>query len=437
MQGMSRSALYVILIGGSLLWPRELAAAEKPGYVLTFDHPMSWADDIAPWGLGGVQQWEVAEGGRPGGMLRISAAAYAQPISYEVRTLQFNHEPGRAARISFDIRPHAIPKGASCVIRYFDGYCGAFPFIKVADDPFAPFPKPIWDSDTASRSDEWQTVSIETDPLKHTVLTLAILVRQPHQESREGDDAEYIEVHMDNLHVDVPMLRRFMDPGFDWHGNGGSSTIQFRHNTRAADADWCDFIDQQDVETPDGVIHYRLLPFRSSSTYPDPGWNVQISHDVCAPDVGGHSVIALRGGGDRGCAVSWGVRQTVSYDAFGLGPREKARLRVRMKMTNHDPLKHGISRVQLGVDPHGGIVTSKAKWSREDNINAYEGGWRIAELTFDRPPDAEAVTIFFRRRDGTPRPAPASDFPEKQSQGTPGGASGMADWVMVDVVDVE
>lgn len=426
---------YIPALIGGLMSAGMMAADQPEGYRITFDHPMSWADDIAPWGLGGVQLWEIADGGNPGGMLRISAAAYEQPVSYEVRTLQFNHEPGEKARIRFDIRPLALPEGSTCMIRYFDGYCGAFPFIRIADDAFAPFPEPIWDSASADLTPQWQSVSIETERLKHTVLTLAIIVRQPHVPERQAGDPEYIELHLDNLQVDVPLLKTFMDPGFDWHGIGGSNTIHFRYNTRAANADWCDFADQQDVETPEGVIHYHLLPFRSSSTYPDPGWNYQIAHDICAPDVGGHSVIALRGGGDRGCAVSWGVRQTVAYSAFGLQPGQRARLRVRMKMTNHDPLKHGISRVQLGVDPAGDIITSKAMWTPEDNINAYEDGWRVAELEFDRPPDAAGMTIYFRNRDGIPRePDEKSSFPEPQSQGTPGGAAAMADWVMVDVL---
>lgn len=58
----------------------------------TFDYPMSWSDDICMRGLSGIQSWDVVPGGNPGGALRISAAVWKQPGSYEIRTLQINHE---------------------------------------------------------------------------------------------------------------------------------------------------------------------------------------------------------------------------------------------------------------------------------------------------------------------------------------------------------
>jgi hypothetical protein len=229
-----------------------------------------------------------------------------------------------------------------------------------------------------------------------------------------------------------------MDPGFDWHGREGS-TRHLRSSTFGAMYDWCDFADQEDVVLPDGkTIHYTMLQFRDTSTYVGATVKHNIRHEPASANVGGRSIIALSRASSGGqCAASWGVRQTVSYRAIGLEPGEAAKIRVSMNMINEEAHKERFSRVQLGVDPRGSIVTQRALWSKEyKNEFIAKENWQIATLEFDRPMDATAFTVYFRHRDGQARePYQKMHFPEPQSSGSRFGSVGMADWVLVEVID--
>lgn len=397
-------------------------------YEYSFDQAMSWADDISPWGMREIQNWEIADGGNPGKALRISAAAYKQPRSFEGRTLQFNHNPGTRVRISFDVREVSSPPGSVFLIRYFDGYCGGMPFVTVAEDDYRPFPAPIWDSRNAERIHDWQHVEATTPKLENTVLTLFMMAQQP-----EAVDGQFIEFLLDNLRVETTALDRFMDPGFDWHGNTGGSTLHFWRNTGGADADWCDFADQENVVTEEGTVRYTLAQFRDTSWQFTPSAKHQLIHEKYNEQVSGYGTVTTSRIHADNTAASWGVRQTVAYSAFGLKRDQAARLRVKMRYTNHEAAYRNTSRVQLGVDPLGGTITREALWGTEDNVNFTNEGWRVGVLEFNKPTGAEAFTVYFRHRDGQPKPGGESPH-ELQSKGTDPGCRGVADWVMVEVL---
>lgn len=433
-----------------LVWCFVLIAVSCPMFAgeasitheFTFDYPMSWADDVVPWGLGGVQKWEIAGGGKPGNALRISAADWKVDVSSEARTLQVNHKPNTPVKISFDIKPVTMPPGSYFLVRYFDGYCGGMPFDKIADDEFAPFPPPIWDSRKPGVKTDWQHVEFTTPPLKHTVLTIAFICQQPPLEEPGGDQS-YVEYLLDNLKIKTNLLDNLMDPGFDWHGNAGGSTLDFWYNTNGANADWCDFADQEDVVTDEGIIHFTLCQFRDTSCAAGPANKHILIHEKTCVEVGGLSTVTLSRIHADNSAVSWGVRQTVAYSALGLVSGQEATIQVKMKYTNYDPhpgrARGGdkrISKCQIGVDPYGGIITAAPTviWSPLDSVNYTADGWSKKTLEFKRPKNSEGFTIFFRHRDGAVGEGSVC-FYEPQSKGTLPGCRAIADWVMVKVLD--
>lgn len=105
-----------------------------------------------------------------------------------------------------------------------------------------------------------------------------------------------------------------------------------------------------------------------------------------------------------------------------------------IKMTNEYG-ERGTSRVQLGVDPRGRLITQEAIWSEPYSGDFVRNGWHTAVLDFDRPVDAMAFTIYFRHRDGKPaKPEVQMHFPEPQSLGSRESDVGIADWVLIEVV---
>lgn len=403
--------------------------AARMTYTFTFDHPMSWADDVCPLGEQEIQNWEVADGGNPGKALRISAAVYKQPTSCEVRTLQFNHKPDTSVTISFDVKASCAPPESRVLVRYFDGYCGALPFVTIADEDYAPFPPPFWDSAKAKLTDDWLHVSFSTPKLKNSVITLAIIVEQ-----RKATDEKYIEYYFDNLSIQTELLDKLMDPGFEWHGNYGGSTSHFWRNTGAANSDWCDYADQEDVITKEGVIHYTMYQFRHTSACFEPAIMHELCHERFSEQTGVQGTVVTSRIHASACAASWGVRQTISYGALGLKPEDTARIQIKMRYTNHEPVYRDTSRVQLGVDPMGHVITQSAIWGEEDNVNFLKEGWHTGVLEFEKPRGAQAFTIYFRHRDGLPKPGGETPH-EAQSRGTDPGCRGIADWVIVRIVD--
>jgi len=426
--------MQTLLIGLVLACCCNVCVAASPfSYEFTFDEPMSWADDISPRGTSLIQSWEIADGGNPGKALRISAAVYEQPVSCEARTLQFNHKPGVSAKVSFDIKAVSNPPGSYFIVRYFDGYCGGVPFVKIADEETNPatnkFPPPSWDSRHANLADDWQHVEFTTGTLSNTVLTLFFMVEQQRETA-----GKYVEYLLDNLKVETEALDKLMDLGFDWHGNYGESTFHWWQNTRGANIDWCDYADQEDVITKEGVIHYTMYQFRHSSACFEPAIMHELCHERFSEQTGVQGTVVTSRIHTSACAASWGVRQTISYGALGLKPEDTARIQIKMRYTNHEPVYRDTSRVQLGVDPTGQVITQNAIWGEEDNVNFLREGWRVGVLEFEKPRGAQGFTIYFRHRDGLPKPGGETPH-EVQSKGTDPGCRGIADWVIIRVVD--
>jgi len=407
-----------------------------------FELPMSWADDVSPWANYKVQRWDISDGGKSGKALRIDGSAYERTSTYEIRTLQFNHKPNTSVTIAFDIRAASNPTGSFFMLRYFDGYCTGSTFHWVADDEKHPLPPPLFDSRKTGLSQTWKRVSLTTPILKNTVVTFALIAQQPDW-TGDPDKPKYLDYYLDNLSITVEPLDKLMDSDFEWHGNYGSSTIEFRRNTMAANCDWCDFADQEEVVTPDGIIRYTLFQFRDASTQTLPGVRHETKHAGHHDLAWGSSTICLArnfGAGNLS-AVSWGVRQTVSYAALGLKSNETHKIRVRMKLSNARE-SNSACRCQLGVDPWGGTITQRAMWTELEDVNMWSDhwGWRTHSLEFVRPKGSEAFTIYFRQRDGLPQPARDQSYPPKpsepQSQGSPGNScSSFADWVLVDILE--
>ncbi|MCL6628152.1 MAG: hypothetical protein K6U00_00955 [Armatimonadetes bacterium] len=432
--------MQTLLIGLVLACCCNVCVAASPfSYEFTFDEPMSWADDISPRGTSLIQSWEIVDGGNPGKVLRISAAVYEQPVSCEARTLQFNHKSGVSAKVSFDIKAVSNPPGSYLMVRYFDGYCGGMPFVKIADEKTNPatdrFPPPSWDSRHANLADDWQHVEFTTGTLSNTVLTLFFMVEQQRETA-----GKYVEYLLDNLKVETEPLDKLMDLGFDWHGNYGESTFHWWQNTRGANIDWCDYAEQVSVKDWRGKdIHFTLYQFRDSSASPGPATRHKLGHVNYLRDVGWKGVVqcARIYAGDRS-SVSCGVRQTVSYAALGLKPNQTARIQVKMKYTNYEWYNQQMTRVALGVDPTGSVIPSRAIWTSEYyGVIKKDGKWEIGTVEFEKPIGAQAFTIYFRHRDGSGTPAPDPGPHEPQSRGTHFPCMGIADWVTVKVLPEE
>jgi hypothetical protein len=218
-----------------------------------------------------------------------------------------------------------------------------------------------------------------------------------------------------------------MDPGFDWHGNGGGKMSDWRWTTAGAHVDWCDFMDEAAAPWPEGgVIPYTFTTFRDSGSRP---LHVKhnIAHDTVNRKIGGASSIALVRIDPGDVPASWGIRQTVSYAALGLGPDDAAEIEVAGKYTfQQDTGNSRWARLQVGCHPRGGVVTDDALWSEEDpDVNWDDGYWHYGSLKFDRPKDATAFTVFFRVRDGV------LVGEERRVRATPGLGRAIADWILV------
>jgi len=400
------------------------AAGEGFTYHIPFEKPMSWSGVMLPWGGDGYLDWVIADGGKEGKALRITSALRKRAVTSEIRSLMFNHEPETSARIQLDIKPVAHPTGSLFMIRWFDGYVTTEAFEKSADDALAPFPSPIYQCSTQPEDQGWHHMDFRTPRLKHTILTIAFMISQPPDPSK-GEQDQFIDYLLDNLRVETVPLSEYMDPGFDWHGKGGGKMNDWRWTTGGAHVDWCDFMDE--VEAPwgdDRTIPYGLTSFR------DTGSRLlhmkhNYAHDTVNTRVGGASVIALVRRDPADAPASWGIRQTVSYAAFGLGPEEDAHLEVTIKYAFQQEGEEKRARLQVGCDPEGGTLTENALWSEENpDVNWKDGQWRTARLEFDRPKGAAALTVFFRCRDGVVGK-------DGRARATVGVGRAIADWIIV------
>jgi hypothetical protein len=84
----------------------------------------------------------------------------------------------------------------------------------------------------------------------------------------------------------------------------------------------------------------------------------------------------------------------------------------------------------MGVDPAGGVVSTAqgVLWTDEANTDI-DKDWAMHKIEFDRPVDADALTVYIKWRDGQP----GDDCDDRAANGN----NGWFDWVMVDVTPLE
>jgi hypothetical protein len=414
----------------------SFSSGEELTYHFDMDEPIAWSDVALPWGYDGYLDWTHEDGGRAGKALRITSANRERAVTCEGRALQFNHEPGTPVRIQGDLRIAAMAPQGRVYMRYYDGYVTALAFEAIANDEYDPWPTPIFDANKAT-GDEWIHFDLKTPPLKQSVLTIYLLVMDPKHDTQDDANAvEYPDVFLDNLQIDTVPSSQLRDPGFEWSGKGGGKSTDWRCSTGGKHVDWRDVLQREDVPEKAKMIHYTYRTFRDTASRPPGHVKHNFGHSVSNPIVGGVSTIILSNAHADAAAASWGIRQTFSYKALGLGPGESAKVVVKIKNTVHDPVKRHWARLMLGCDPNGHILPTKAQWTPETTPNWDEKGWQVQELTVERPKDAMAMTVYFKMRDGKPDSMKGPDgkwIDDPDSKATKPGCKAFADWVVVKV----
>ncbi len=415
--------------------------------VLRYDMeiPFDWSDVSMEWGTGGKVDFAVEEPGRPGRALHMTTRPVEDPvadpprlnpcrdeirgqeIANEGRCLQWNHEPGTPVRIAFDFRVFEANDSAFFRVYYYDGYVTAEFFQWNWDDPFYRIPDPVlaWN---AGDERGWTHYEVVTPPLEQPVITLWI---QAAQSRGPG----YFDAAIDNLEIELTPLASLSDPGLDWGGQDFDKMVTCRRTDACRRIPWCDALYDEFGPVYPGAtnrIYYGSMNIFRMSTGNSKGGMLALKHDFWhrhrEPMTGGASVIGLASIHGADFAKSMGIRQTVSYEAWGLKPGQPARIVVRTKAASSIPRNsHGVAaRTLLGVDPRGDILGNAPQviWS-EEALAEVRGRWFIHRVEFDRPPDADALTIFLKWRDGQPG--------EGCGDRAADGNEGWFDWVLVDV----
>lgn len=421
------------------------SAADTQTLRFDMELPMDWSDVSMEWGTGGKVDFAVEEPGQPGKALHmttrpvIDAASRpsvlnpcrdefrGQEIANEGRCLQFNHKPGTPATIAFDFRVFEANPTAWFKVYYYDGYVTGEFFQMNLDDPFYAIPAPILSWKHGDERD-WKRYSATTSRLYHPVLTLWI-------QAAQSQGPGYIDAAIDNLEVTLVPSTELFDPNLEWGNDNFDKMDTCRWSNGCRQIAWCDVMyDEFGPVSPGAkeMIYYGSLNTFRGTSGNRTGGLLAMKHDFWHRHregmVGGASVIGLASIHAAGEAKSMGIRQTVSYAAFGLRPSDKLRVTVQTKGASSVDRKDGAvaGRTVLGVDPLGGVLGSAPSvlWSEEGIANARDP-WTIHRVAFDKPEGAETMTVFLKWRDGLPD--------ETCDDKAADGNSGWFDWVLVEV----
>ncbi len=408
---------------------------------------MDWSDLCMEWGTGGKVDYCIEEPGKPGKALHFTtvpvqdatsqtvdnpcrALFRGSEIANEGRCLQWNHEPGTPATIAFDFKVFQANEKAWFRVYYYDGYVTAEFFQVNLTDPFYAIPEAIvsW---TPEQPRDWKHYELTTPPLTQPVLTLWI-------QAAQSQPPGYIDAAMDNLSVTLTPSKKFYDPGLDWGSEDYDKMNNCRQSNGCRQIPWCDSM--YDEFGPAWPGSKEMIYYGSMETFRGTSGNYQgllsMKHDFWHRhrdgQIGGRSGIGLSSIHASGEAKSMGIRQTFTYEALGLKRGRKAKIIVQTSGAsaveqNGDGLA---GRTLLGVDPYGDILGNKKGviWSEEGTANWYKQ-WKVHKLEFERPVDAEALTVFLKWRDG--------QNDETCDDKAPNGNSGWFDWVKVDVTPMK
>jgi hypothetical protein len=431
-----------------------LVLGVAPGWSLTHEYdmevPVDWSDVSMEWGAGGRVDFCIEEPGHPGKALHMTTKPVDDPaqnppefnpcrdlnrgqeIANEGRCLQWSHEPGTPVKIAFDFRVFEANDSAWFKVCYYDGYVTGEFFQMNLADPFYAIPDPIlnWQG---GDSREWKHCEVETPALEYPVLTLWI---QAAQSQAPG----YLDAAIDNLEVTLTPLKTFLDPGLDWGNDDFDKMHTCRTSNGCRHIEWCDVMYDEfgpaEPGSDEETIYYGSMNTFRGTTGNRMGGLLAMKHDFWhrrrEGQAGGASVIGFASIHGSGEAKSMGLRQTVSYAAWDLKAGQRARITVQTKGASSIEEKdgHPAARTVLGVDPYGGVLgnASSVLWSEEGVANI-RNQWTIHKIDFEKPPKAEALTIFLKWRDGIPD--------DTCDDAAVDGNEGWFDWAMVEALSLE
>jgi hypothetical protein len=424
------SAIAVLLTG--------TAIAKEVTYEYDMELPIDWADVSMEWGGSGKVDFCYQEPGKHGKALHMTTkpdpnapspcaeVTRGAGCANEGRCIQWNHRPGTYATISFDFKVFEAQDQSWFKVYYYDGYVTGEFFQENQHDPFYAIPPAIlvWNS---GDSLEWQHYEIVTERLDQLVLTLWM------QAANTCDDMGPIDAAIDNLSVTLELSEEFYDPNFEWGGENYDKMHTCRWTNECRHIQWCDLM--YDESAPNASWDQTMIYYGSMNTFRGTSANpglLSMKHDFWhryrEGQANGASVIGFASIHASGEAKSMGLRQTTSYTAFGLKPGEPAHVVVQTKgASSIAKNSDGVAgRTLMGVDPTGGVISTHPKvlWTEEANADI-QNDWAMHTLEFDRPVDADALTVYIKWRDGQPD----DDCDDK----APNGNDGWFDWVMVTV----
>ena len=429
---MRRCLVASAMVAGLALICQDRAAALT--YYYSFDsHPggkyFDWDHVAGPHSyLNALMDWSNDETGGVGGtgaMRVVASWAYADYVYQDLRAIQINAEPGTTVRIQFDVRVAAQDAGGMMRVRHYDGYCSALSFLN-ADSLGSGYPAPLFEH-TSGTDDTWQHVDFTTDPLTHSVLTLLFHFEDLNQAPGVGVTGDYF---IDNLQLDVTPQSQLRDPFMDWDGNYGSTFNEWRLNGDGAHVAWCDWMEERD-HFYDGWCEKTPVTFNYYSQYDTTSRPNEIfvkqdlDHKPIAP---WGAIFRIDNTHDASRAKIYGIRQTVSYDAF-LPDGQLGTCTLQGEAGIYDGWEQQIARFWMGVDPYGGREPKEEDYGNytgcfsPTNViwdNQYLTGymrnlamdgrtWKLMTIHWERPADAEAFTVYFKMMDWRQNTGGASD----------------------------
>lgn len=422
---MRRSTRWSVAAGlAGLFMLRAAASATALTYSYSFDaHPggkhFDWDDVSGPHSyLHALMTWEVDDTGGVGGSGAMRVTPYDEDADYiyqDYRAIQINAEPGTTVRIQFDVRVAAQDAGGMIRVRHYDGYCGALSFYN-ADSLGSGYPASFFEH-TSGTDDTWQHVDFTTAPLANSVLTLCFHFEDLSQPVGSGPTGDYF---IDNLELAFVPQSQVRDPFMNWDANYGSTFNEWRLNGNGAHVAWCDWMEERDYFF-DGYCEKVDVDFDYESRYDTTSRPIEIfvkqdlDHKEIPP---WGSIFRIDNVHDAGRPKIYGIRQTASYDSI-LPGGQLGTCTLLAEAATLDDFEQKILRFWIGVDPYGGREPKEEDYPNTTGCfnptnviwdNQYMIGymrnlavpgktWKLMEIEWERPPDAEAFTVYFKAMD--------------------------------------